>query len=360
MSGLSGGRQSLITGMDRTRAFMHALRQRLESPEMNGECGNVWVTLHPNSNPNSFPGRPVLCRFDFPFGPQSRENMLDPHPLAVGGVECRAWRAWQSFLVARDNATCAAYACADEMGISVGTHAGEVVTFEGGSTSKDSGADDDRHHVALHIAPRYAAADVRPLSINATAAEVTQAAVALRSDNRGGVGGGGGGVGGSGGAGVVPEPPLDGSATTGPRRGARLSAGAETPAPATIAAINSTAMLPSEARSFGGVGRGGGGGGDVRGGGGDGGAADVAAASGGMGGIGFPHEGMARESPSIEESGAADAVVAAAAAAAVAPPPTSRVDPDMVEVTLGDDLGGVDESFDGDTASSMTPAGKKS
>jgi len=108
--------------MVRVRRFMNDLRRRLES-ETHGGCSNVWVMLDPNpcdASGGQLPGRRVVCRFEFPFGPHSRENLADPHPLQFGGVECRAWRAWLAFLVARDNAVCAAFACADDHGIAAG------------------------------------------------------------------------------------------------------------------------------------------------------------------------------------------------------------------------------------------------
>ena len=198
---------SVTTGMDRVRRFMNTLSERLES-NPKGECKNVWVTLHADpcdAASGHSPGRRVWCRFDYPYGPASPENLSDPAPLEVGGVRCRALRAWHSFLVARDDAMCVAFATADELGIGVGAHSGEVVTL--GTPDHATSVPYERSDVALLAVdagrlmggggltadygypPRVGAPNTPPPS--------------------------------------KPEPPphVEHVASTGPRRGARLSAG---------------------------------------------------------------------------------------------------------------------------------------
>ena len=116
---------SVTVPAEKLRTFVNDARRAVES---DGRV-NAWVTLHsdPCGAGSNLGGRLVSFRFDFPRGPQSPENLADPEPLRVAGVPCRARRPWLEFLVARDDAVCAALACADAHGLVVGAHAGESI-----------------------------------------------------------------------------------------------------------------------------------------------------------------------------------------------------------------------------------------
>ena len=116
---------SVTVPAEKLRAFVNDARRAVES---DGRV-NAWVTLHsdPCGAGSNLGGRLVSFRFDFPRGPQSPENLADPEPLCVAGVPCLARRPWLEFLVARDDAVCAALACADAHGLVVGAHAGEQI-----------------------------------------------------------------------------------------------------------------------------------------------------------------------------------------------------------------------------------------
>jgi len=103
-------------GMDGARAFMNEAKRRVEGAR---DVRNAWVTLDPD--PVGAGGeRRVRVRFDFEHGPMSPRNMNDPKPLSIAGVECRAWRAWLNFLVARDDAMAAAIDAAEGKGFLLG------------------------------------------------------------------------------------------------------------------------------------------------------------------------------------------------------------------------------------------------
>jgi hypothetical protein len=104
-------------GMDGARAFMNEAKRRVEATR---DVRNAWVTLDPDPVGAGGAERRVRVRFDFEHGPQSPRNLNDPKPLSIAGVECRAWRAWLNFLVARDDAMAAAIDAAEGKGVLLG------------------------------------------------------------------------------------------------------------------------------------------------------------------------------------------------------------------------------------------------
>ena len=104
-------------GMDGARAFMNEAKRRVEATR---DVRNAWVTLDPDPVGAGGAERRVRVRFDFEHGPQSPRNLNDPNPLSIAGVECRAWRAWLNFLVARDDAMAAAIDVAEGKGVLLG------------------------------------------------------------------------------------------------------------------------------------------------------------------------------------------------------------------------------------------------
>jgi len=104
-------------GMDGARAFMNEAKRRVEATR---DVRNAWVTLDPDPVGGGGAERRVRVRFDFEHGPQSPRNLNDPNPLSIAGVECRAWRAWLNFLVARDDAMAAAIDAAEGKGVLLG------------------------------------------------------------------------------------------------------------------------------------------------------------------------------------------------------------------------------------------------
>ncbi len=104
-------------GMDGARAFMNEAKRRVEATR---DVRNAWVTLDPDPVGAGGAERRVRVRFDFEHGPQSPRNLNDPNPLSIAGVECRAWRAWLNFLVARDDAMAAAIDAAEGKGVLLG------------------------------------------------------------------------------------------------------------------------------------------------------------------------------------------------------------------------------------------------
>ena len=116
---------SVTVPAEKLRAFVNDARRAVESRRTRQRVG------HPPLGPvrRRFEPRRTTRLVPFRFSARAAvpgEPRRSRTPV-VAGVPCLARRPWLEFLVARDDAVCAALACADAHGLVVGAHAGEQI-----------------------------------------------------------------------------------------------------------------------------------------------------------------------------------------------------------------------------------------